>query len=99
MVNVATITVVRDTKQEAVMENQEIVTGKASTGLVIDASLLQDLSDWAAEERRSRNSLMDMILSRAVEQRKAVRQVAEGLQRGPLPAAAFPNADADLRVA
>lgn len=81
------------------MENPEIVTGKASTGLVIDASLLQDLSDWAAEERRSRNSLMDMILSRAVEQRKAVKQVADALQRAPLPVGAFPNADADLRVA
>lgn len=72
---------------------------KMSTGLVLDTSLLQELSDWAAEDRRSRNSLIDMILSRAVEQRKAVRQVAQALQRGPLPAGAFPNADADLRVA
>lgn len=72
---------------------------KMSTGLVLDTSLLQELSDWAAEDRRSRNSLIDMILARAVEQRKAVRQVAQALQRGPLPAGAFPNADADLRVA
>ncbi len=72
---------------------------KVSTGLVIDRSLMQDLNDWAAEERRSRNSLLDMILARAVEQRKAVRQVAEALQRGPLPVDAFPHADADLVVA
>ena len=81
------------------MDNQEMVTGKASTGLVLDASLLQDLSDWAAEDRRSRNSLIDMILARAVEQRKAVRKVADALQRGPLPSGTFPHADADLGVA
>ena len=82
------------------MDNQEVViTGKASTGLVLDASLLQDLSDWAAEDRRSRNSLIDMILARAVAQRQAVLKVAVALQRGPLPAGAFPNADADQAVA
>jgi len=73
-------------------------TDKMSTGLVLDTSLLQELSDWAAEDRRSRNSLIDMILSRAVEQRKAVRQVAQRLQQ-PLPVGAFPNGNADLEVA
>ncbi|MBN2005020.1 MAG: hypothetical protein JXA21_16800 [Anaerolineae bacterium] len=73
-------------------------TNKMSTGLVLDTSLLQELSDWAAEDRRSRNSLIDMILARAVEQRKDVKQVAQRLQH-PLPASAFQNADADQAVA
>lgn len=76
----------------------EITEKKVSTGLVLDQSLMDALNQWSQEDRRSRNSLIDLILTRAVEQRKAVQQVAQALQR-PLPAGAFPNADADQAVA
>ncbi len=72
---------------------------KVHTGIAIDESTMEALSRWAEEDRRSRNSLIDLILVKAVEQRKAVRQVAQALQRGPLPAGAFPNADADQAAA
>lgn len=44
---------------------------KASTGLVIDAELLEALNEWAQEERRSRNNLIEFILEMAVKQHTA----------------------------
>lgn len=71
---------------------------KVHTGLAIDESTMEALNRWAAEERRSRNSLIDLILVRAIEQRKAVQKVADALHR-PLPMGSFPNTDVDQAVA
>lgn len=71
---------------------------KVHTGIAVDESTMDALNRWAEEDRRSRNSLIDMILVRAIEQRQAVKQVAQRLQH-PLPASAFQNADADQAVA
>lgn len=71
---------------------------KVHTGLAVDESTMEALNRWAAEDRRSRNSLIHMILVRAIEQRQAVKTVANALRK-PLSAGASPNADSDQAAA
>jgi hypothetical protein len=50
-----------------------------NTGISIHEDILQGLDDWADEEFRSRNSLIQQILAQAVRHRMAVRKVAAKL--------------------
>lgn len=59
-----------------------------------DTDVVAALDTWATEEARSRNNLVQLILSNALRQRQAARKVADALQRAPLYTTV--EADADM---
>jgi metal-responsive CopG/Arc/MetJ family transcriptional regulator len=74
-----------------------------NTGISIRADILQGLDDWADEEYRSRNSLIQQVLADAVRRRRAeqqrrdeIRRVVRGLGGEPASLPVGVSADADL---
>lgn len=61
-----------------------------------DTTVVKALDVWATEESRSRNNLVQLILSNALRQRQTARRVTDALQSSPLPVPADVCADADL---
>ena len=51
-----------------------------------DESTLAELEAWAAEERRSRNNLIQLIIEDALRQRedRAAHQGTDAMRRGPM---------------
>lgn len=66
-----------------------------NTGITVDGNILAALDQWATDEFRSRNNLIQMILTQAVQRKQAAQQIKATLKRDALPGEAFPNADAD----
>lgn len=47
-----------------------------NTGIAIDESILTALDRWANEEYRSRNNLIQLLLTQAVQRREAAQHAA-----------------------
>ncbi len=60
-----------------------------------DSDTLAALDRWAAAEQRSRNNLMQVILSRALQQRQAALKRVVDLDRGASSVVCVSCADAD----
>lgn len=43
---------------------------KINTGITIDDALLAEIDKWAAEEMRSRSSMIEVILSKALKEKE-----------------------------
>ncbi len=50
--------------------------GTINTGLAIDENVLIALDRWANEEYRSRNNLIQLLLTQAVQRREAAQRAA-----------------------
>lgn len=52
-----------------------------NTGLAIDENVLTALDRWANEEYRSRNNLIQLLLTQAVQRREAAQRAAASTEQ------------------
>ena len=69
-----------------------------NTGIAIDENVLNALDQWANEEYRSRNNLIQLLLAQAVRRREAAQRAATSTEPAPQITVCTSRADVDAAV-
>jgi hypothetical protein len=69
-----------------------------NTGIAIDENVLNALDQWANEEYRSRNNLIQLLLAQAVRRREAAQRAAASTEPAPQIAIFTSCVDEDMAI-